>query len=440
MGKLSTATYKETLKQYAYGVAQDVKSALADFIAPRVPVGVGTGMFKKFSDKNAFQLYDTKRAVGGPATRMEFEATDGTFNCEANALEVPIDDQEREKAGGADQALEESRARTLVINASLAREKRVFDLVKANVAAAASKGAWSSSSSADPVDEIDEQIAAIANETGLMPNRMVIGLGAWRILKNHANVLKRQTGVSNKAVTLDVLAGMLGREQVERGGERDLPLPRQRQPHAVRPRLREDVLDRRELRGGRAHVPRGAQPLRHPRRGLVRGRAGGLHHLREAHHRLVRSRVMSWSKPTEDDFFATLEEDEANLFARNPSTDLAPVTLQIGLAVAHARGCVRSGRKCRMPSDEGLLPDMLVAPAMDYAAFNLLKRLRRAVNESRTKSYDRACSLFEKVAQGVIVPEDYGEDPADVAPAASLARPSIRPKRRLLGRRGEEGI
>ena len=43
-------------------------------------------------------------------------------------------------------------------------------------------------------------------------------------------------------------------------------------------------------------------------------------------------------------------------------------------------------------------------------------------------------------AHGVIVPEDYGEDPADVAPAASLARPSIRPKRRLLGRRGEEGI
>ena len=209
MGNLSTATYKETLKQYAYGVAQDVKSALADFIAPRVPVGVGTGMFKKFNDKNAFQRYDTARAVGGPATRIVFASTDGNFNCEANALEVPIDDQEREKAGDAQSALEEAKTRTLVINASLAREKRVFDLVKANVAAAASKGAWSSSSSADPVDEIDEQIAAIANETGLMPNRMVIGLGAWRILKNHANVLKRQTGVSNKGVSLEVLAGML---------------------------------------------------------------------------------------------------------------------------------------------------------------------------------------------------------------------------------------
>lgn len=215
MGNLSTATYKETLKQYAYGVAQDVKSALADFIAPRVPVGVGTGMFKKFDDKNAFQRYDTARAVGGPATRIEFASTDGNFNCEANALEVPIDDQEREKAGDAQSALEEAKTRTLVINASLAREKRVFDLVKANVAAAASKGVWSSDATAQPIDEIDEQIEAIATLTGLMPNRMVIGLGAWRVLKNHANVIARLNGSPDKSVSLDAFAGMLLNPQIE---------------------------------------------------------------------------------------------------------------------------------------------------------------------------------------------------------------------------------
>lgn len=215
MGNLSTATHKETLKQYAYGVAQDVKSALADFIAPRVPVGVGTGMFKKFDDKNAFQRYDTARAVGGPATRIEFASTDGNFNCEANALEVPIDDQEREKAGDAQSALEEAKTRTLVINASLAREKRVFDLVKANVAAAASKGAWSSDATAQPIDEIDEQIEAIATLTGLMPNRMVIGLGAWRVLKNHANVIARLNGSPDKSVSLDAFAGMLLNPQIE---------------------------------------------------------------------------------------------------------------------------------------------------------------------------------------------------------------------------------
>jgi len=214
MSKLGTSTYKETLKQYAAGVAQDVKSALADFIAPRVPVGVAQGMFKKFDDKNAFQIYDTARALGGAATRMEFEATDGTFNCRANALELPIDDQEREAAGSADQALEESRVRTLVINASLAREKKVFDLVKSGVSASLTR-AYSSSSDLDPVDDIDAQIEAIAGATGLMPNRMVIGLGAWRILKNHASVLKRQQGVTDKGVSLAGFAAMLLNPQID---------------------------------------------------------------------------------------------------------------------------------------------------------------------------------------------------------------------------------
>jgi len=209
MGKLGTSTYSETLKNYAFGVAQDVKTTLADFIAPRVPVGVASGQFKKFDEKNAFQVYETQRAVGGKAKRIEFEATDGTFNCAANALELPIDDQERERAGSADSALEEAKVRTLVINAALAREKKVFGLVKTAVSAVASKGVWSSDATADPIDELDEQIVAIATATGLMPNRMVIGLGAWRILKNHASVLKRQQGVESKGLSLAGFASML---------------------------------------------------------------------------------------------------------------------------------------------------------------------------------------------------------------------------------------
>ena len=153
MSKLGTSTYKETLKQYAFGVAQDVKSSLADFIAPRVPVGVGSGQFKIFNDKDAFQIYDTRRAVGGPATRIEFDADDGTFNCEANALETPIDDTERERAGENDSALEEARTRTLVINATLAREKRVFDLIKSKVSAAAT---WNHAGTDDPIEIIED--------------------------------------------------------------------------------------------------------------------------------------------------------------------------------------------------------------------------------------------------------------------------------------------
>lgn len=212
MSKLGTSTYKETLRQYAFGVAQDVKSSLADFIAPRVPVGVGSGQFKIFNDKDAFQIYDTRRAVGGPATRIEFDADDGTFNCEANALETPIDDTERERAGENDSALEEARTRTLVINASLAREKRVFDLIKSKVSAAVT---WNHAGDDDPIALIDAQIQAIANDTGLLPNRMVIGLGAWAWLKNNKAVLDRHVHTDAKAVSLDGLAAMLLNPQME---------------------------------------------------------------------------------------------------------------------------------------------------------------------------------------------------------------------------------
>jgi hypothetical protein len=208
MGRRGTAQSKTTLKTYAFGVSQDTSSAIADFLAPRVQVGVSSGYYKKFDDKNAFQIYDTARALGGHATRIEFAATDGTFNCRAQALEVAIDDIERNDAGDAQQNLEEAKTRTLVISGGIAREKKVVDLVKAGVAAVAGKGKWSDGT-VDPVLELDELIQAIATDTGMMPNAMVIGLGAWRILKNHPLVLKRRPGADNSTVDLNAFASML---------------------------------------------------------------------------------------------------------------------------------------------------------------------------------------------------------------------------------------
>ena len=206
MGKLSTATYKESLKQYAFGVEQDVKSSLADFIAPRVPTGTGTGTYKKFDTKDAFQVYDTKRAIGGKATRISFDANDATFNCEANALEIPIDDVEREKAGDAQQVLEEARSRTLVIGGCLAREKKVVDTAFAAVSAS---DTFDHTGNDDIIAKIDAQLSNIALATGRMPNRMVIGLNPWIWIKNHKSVLDRHTPTNGKGVSLEGFAAML---------------------------------------------------------------------------------------------------------------------------------------------------------------------------------------------------------------------------------------
>ncbi len=190
MGKRSDYGLNPTLTNYATGVSQDKTSALAEFLAPTVPVGATVGKHKKFDDGNDFQVLDTERALGGPAKRIEFNASDADYNCRPHALEAPIDDAERDAAGDDQLGLEQSKAATLVTSAVLSHEVRVFARVYAGLAATAGLGNWSAPD-VDPVDEIDSLIEAIANETGRMPNGLVFGLGGWRKFRSHPKVLAR---------------------------------------------------------------------------------------------------------------------------------------------------------------------------------------------------------------------------------------------------------
>ena len=197
----------QTLTNYAYGLEQDVRSAIADFIAPPTPVGVSIGQFKSFGDKNAFVVYETARALGGPATRVAFSASDSTFNCKPQALEVPIDDAERAPDGD-DLNLEQARIRTLVVNGAVAHENKVMVAAKAAVSAESGKGNWSSAN-VDPIAELDEQIEALAIATGMMPNRIVLGIGALRILRNNPKVVAKFPGAAAVGVSVPQVASLL---------------------------------------------------------------------------------------------------------------------------------------------------------------------------------------------------------------------------------------
>ena len=188
---------------------------LAEFIAPSVVTGVAHGQYSKFDDKDAFVTYDTERALGGDRKRITFGKSDPFFNAQPQGLEIAIDDHERKLAGdGGVLKIQQAKLRNLVNTAQRSHEAKVFKLVKSAKAAAGGKGVWSDAA-ADPIAELDEQIEAIVNDTGMMPNRMVIGLGAWRILKNHPKVIDRLNGVNKESVSLDQLGSMLLNPNVE---------------------------------------------------------------------------------------------------------------------------------------------------------------------------------------------------------------------------------
>lgn len=204
----SSATRNAHLSNYGLGIYQDLRSALAEFIAPRVNTGLASGQYKAYDDKNAFQVYDTLRAMGGPNTRIQFAATDPFFNCVPRGLEIAIDDSERTKAGEDNQrGLEEARVKTLVSSTILSHEKVVF--TKANsLTAVAGKGVWSNAGN-DPIGEINAEITAIATRTGMMPNRMVIGLGAWNVIREHTLVKARLVGGEVSELSLEKFKALL---------------------------------------------------------------------------------------------------------------------------------------------------------------------------------------------------------------------------------------
>lgn len=206
MSSRSIASSNPILTNFAQGLMQDRTSALAEFIAPSVIVPATIGHFKKFDDKNMYQAVETARAIGGAARRIEFDASDPTYNCKPQALEIAIDDAERDAAGSSDPILlEQSKSSVLVNTAVLSHEDRVLTAVKAGVAAVADRGEWSNAA-IDPIDQIDEQIKAIADATGMLPNRIALGLGALYKLRQNPKVKARLGGVKVTGFSLQDIA------------------------------------------------------------------------------------------------------------------------------------------------------------------------------------------------------------------------------------------
>ena len=130
----------------------------------------------------------------------------------------------------------------------------------------------------------------------------------------------------------------------------------------------------------------------------------------------------NWRTIEESDLAATISQGEIDAFRRDGALDGSdPVARLLERTVAAVRGWISCNGSVRM-GPAGTIPAALVSPAMDYAAFDLLKSQAMEVNETRTRARERAEQLFEKIATGVFKPESYSEDGAideDKRPATS---------------------
>ena len=141
---------------------------------------------------------------------------------------------------------------------------------------------------------------------------------------------------------------------------------------------------------------------------------------------------MAWKVLTADGLTASLSRREAEAFRASSEGVEDPVESLVASTASFVRGCVRSGGRAALSQDPLAIPESLVPAATDYIRWQLLSRHDIVVNESRTKAYEAALALFEKVRSGDFVPESDGEDdaPRVAALAPECGKPN--PDKRLL--------
>lgn len=189
--RLQNIVSRQTVLAYAQGAAQNMlQNSVGSFIAPPVNVPTAVGYFKKYTEKSRYRIPNTKRNPGERAVRIGWDAKDGTYNCQPNALDVPLDISEIESVEQGELLLRDAADLAAEI-AALAYESDVIK--KALEAAPNSNADWAAADS-NPISDMDDIVLDVMRATGLggsLGVRMVLGGEAWKVAKNHPKLLAK---------------------------------------------------------------------------------------------------------------------------------------------------------------------------------------------------------------------------------------------------------
>jgi len=212
---LGSATLNYQLTNYAQGLWNDLSEVikLAERLAPTTPVPGAAGQFKKFDDKNSFLPEKTARAIGGDPVLVAFDASDDSYSCQPQALEVRVDLAEVQAAGVdndlAQQLLDEGKIKALLNKTALSHVLDVTNTVMSATAPVSGRGNWSNPD-IDPIDQLDEQLLALAQNCGSTQNiKITMDIGSWNTLRNHPKVKMRTQFTQVNNLSLEQLNSAL---------------------------------------------------------------------------------------------------------------------------------------------------------------------------------------------------------------------------------------
>src|SRR6201984_1199182 len=173
--------YKDHIQllTFSQGVVADYekKNQIGSFLAPEVVVGGGVYHYKYYGLGNAFTPIDMRRAVGGPTKMLHLSVNDLQDINTEYGLATFIDDQEREN-NPANIAVLEQRKITDLVNTCMNNNlylvlTAAWTLTNSSGVISGVTGNWGTGGTAnDPVNEINLACKYIADNYGIVPNRI----------------------------------------------------------------------------------------------------------------------------------------------------------------------------------------------------------------------------------------------------------------------------
>ena len=129
-----------------------------------------------------------------------------------------------------------------------------------------------------------------------------------------------------------------------------------------------------------------------------------------------------WRTLTRDDLIAKQSEQEANAFSKK-AWAIDPIPPLLEMTADFVRDACRSNGNVRLSPEPHSVPAGTITKALDYAIYDLLKRIGCPIGKDREKAREKAEQYFDDIAKGKINPESYGagDTAQSGGPAVSLA-------------------
>jgi len=197
---------------------------IADMIMPIVTVQKQSDHYLIHSRADKLRLENDKRSPGTRANIVSQSVSSDTYFCENYAFRYPVTIEDKANADPAFvQTLINGRATYILDKLALGWEGRVADLVTnpSNVgSSAAVNSSWVDYANSDVQGDIDTAINNVQDATGKKPNKLTLGLAAWRNARRNIPLRNIVNGTNNGGgyLTVQQFAAIFEVDQVLVGG------------------------------------------------------------------------------------------------------------------------------------------------------------------------------------------------------------------------------